>query len=93
MGWYVSAPAVIAGFALFLIVGIAIGRRSVRALRRDAELLAFIEQTGYSLQCIRGINGDDDAWGVTDGTKVVSTTSYDLREAIESAAQGVTANG
>lgn len=93
MGWYVSAPAAVSGFALFLIVGIAIGRRSVRALRRDADLLAFLEQTGYSLQCLRGFNGDDDTWQVTDGIVAKGAASYDMREAIESAAQGVTANG
>ena len=93
MGWYVSAPVVIAGFAMALIVGIAIGRRSVRALRRDAELLAFIEQTGYSLQCIVDKDSLDNAWQVTDGIVAIGKPSFEIRDAIRSAASGEKLNG
>lgn len=79
-------------FAACLVFGIAIGRRSSRTVRRDADLLAFLEQTGYSLQCLCGFNGDDSTWQVTDGIVAKGAASYDMREAIESAAQGVTAN-
>ena len=34
-------------------------------------MLDFLEASGYSLQCLRGTNGDDDAWAVTDGANGV----------------------
>lgn len=74
------------GFAACLVFGYALGRRASRAVRRDADLLAFLEQTEYSLQCLPGINGDDPGWAVTNHNKTVGMPSFDIREAIASAA-------
>ena len=66
------------------VVGFIAGRSSTRAAKGDAELLAFVEQAAFSLQCLPGINGDDPQWAVTNGTKVVGVPSFELRDAIRS---------
>lgn len=71
---------------LTLIFGFIAGRFASRATRRDADLLSFLEQAEYSLQCLPGINGDDPGWAVTNHNKTVGMPSFDIREAIASAA-------
>lgn len=77
--------AILGGVALLFssyLAGLARGS----ATGRDTQLLDFLEAGGYSLQCLRGMNGDDDTWAVTDGAKgVIGLPAYDLREAVEAA--------
>lgn len=77
----VVMPAVFA-----LVAGFILGRASRRAATNDAELLAYVEQAEVSLQCLPGINGDDAQWAVTSGNRVVGMPSFELRDAIRSAA-------
>lgn len=67
------------------VVGFIAGRSSTRAAKGDAELLAFVEQSEFSLQCLPGQFGEDPQWAVTNGTTVVGTPSFELRDAIRSA--------
>lgn len=76
---------VIAVVWLFYLDAKRIRREAVRG-PHDTELLDALEGSGWSLQCVRGINGDDDAWCVTDGTsKQAGLVSYTPREALRSA--------
>lgn len=70
-----------------LLLGYLRGRASRRQeFAREAYPLEFLEANGYSLQCVRGINGDDDTWGVTDSQrKLVSLPCFTPREAVDSA--------
>lgn len=80
-----TAIAVVSG--LFgATIGFIAGRSSSRAAKDDAELLAYVEQAEVSLQCLPGINGDDPQWAVTSGNRVVGMPSFELRDAIRSAA-------
>lgn len=85
--------AVLVAAVLAAVAGFIAGRFSTRAARRDADLLAFLEQAEYSLQCLPGINGDDPGWAVTNHNKTVGMPSFDIREAIASAAGTEVTNG
>lgn len=77
--------AILGGVAL-LFSGYLAGLARGSTTGRDTQLLDFLEAGGYSLQCLRGMNGDDDTWAVTDGAKgVIGSPTYDLREAVEAA--------
>lgn len=77
--------AILGGVAL-LFSGYLAGLARGSSTGRDTQLLDFLEAGGYSLQCLRGTNGDDDAWAVTDGANgVIGLPGYDLREAVEAA--------
>lgn len=81
----ITAFAILGGVAL-LFAGYLAGLARGSSAGRDTQLLDFLEAGGYSLQCLRGTNGDDDAWAVTDGANgVIGLPGYDLREAVEAA--------
>ena len=81
----IAAFAILGGVAL-LFAGYLAGLARGSATGRDTQLLDFLEAGGYSLQCLRGTNGDDDAWAVTDGVNgVIGLPGYDLRDAVEAA--------
>lgn len=74
------------GFAVGVVIGNAACRRLFYHAMRDADL-DYLASTGYSLQCIRGANRDDDIWAVTDGEhKMIGTPQFTPRDAITSAA-------
>lgn len=91
MDWYLTLAPM--GFAACLVIGIALGRWSSRKAREDADLFSFIEQTGYSLQCIVDTDSLDNAWQVTDGIVAIGKPSFEIRDAIRSAASGEKMNG
>lgn len=68
------------------VIGYFAGRVSTWNAVEDAGLLAYIEQAEVSVQCLPGINGDDAQWAVTSGNRVVGMASFELRDAIRSAA-------
>ena len=69
------------------LCGFMVARKETRAqFAAEAYQLEFLALNGYSLQCLRGLNGDDDTWAVTDGSsKVIGKPAYTPREAIDSA--------
>lgn len=77
--------AILLGIAL--AIAFQVGRSSRRrAVTHEAYPLEFLALNGYSLQCLRGLNGDDATWAVTDGSnKIVGTPCFTPREAIDSA--------
>ena len=91
MDWYLTLAPM--GFAACLVIGIVIGSWQSRKAREDADLFSFIEQTGYSLQCIVDTDSLDNAWQVTDGIVAIGKPSFEIRDAIRSAASGGKMNG
>lgn len=81
----ITVFAILGGLVL-LFSGYLAGLARGSSTGRDTQLLDFLEAGGYSLQCLRGMNGDDDTWAVTDGANgVIGLPGYDLREAVEAA--------
>ncbi len=76
-------------FAPYITVAIlsaVLGWAIARSKTRKAYELEFLYDNGYSLQCVQGVNGDDDEWGVTDrANKLVGRTAFTPRGAIDSA--------
>lgn len=77
--------AILLGIAL--AIAFQVGRSSRRrAVTHEAYPLDFLALNGYSLQCLRGTNGEDDLFAVTDGSsKVIGKPAYTPRDAIDSA--------
>lgn len=84
----IHAAAVVAPVVFGAVAGFIAGRFSARAAREDADMFSFIEQTGYSLQCIVDTDSLDTAWQVTDGIVAIGKPSFEIRDAIRSAASG-----
>lgn len=64
---------------LAAVFGYLLGARRIpTGVMSDTELLAFLETTGYSLQCVNSL------WVVTEGTTVVGLPGSSPREAITS---------
>lgn len=89
----IHAAEIILPAVFALAIGFIAGRFSARGILQDAELLAFVEQAEVSVQCLPGINGDDAQWAVTSGNRVVGMASFEIRDAIRSAAGAEVANG
>lgn len=79
-----AVAATIVGAGLVVTAGVYLfGRYFTRASVRDAELLDFLDVTGYSVQCLNG------QWAVTNAAHTLVGNKKDtIREAIESAASG-----
>lgn len=82
----IHAAEIILPAVFALAIGFIAGRFSARRAVEDAELLAFVEQAQVSVQCLPGINGDDAQWAVTSGDRVAGMASFEIRDAIRSAA-------
>ena len=76
-----------------ILFGYIVGRATNWRAQEDAELLSYVEQAEVSVQCLPGINGDDPQWAVTSNDRVVGLASFEIRDAIRSAAGAEVTNG
>lgn len=82
----IHAAEIVLPAVFTMVVGFIAGRVSARRAVEDAELLAYVEQAQVSVQCLPGVNGDDPQWAVTSGDRVLGMASFEIRDAIRSAA-------
>lgn len=82
----IYAAEIILPAVLSLVIGFIAGRFASHTAVADAELLAYVEQAEVSVQCLPGIDGDDPQWAVTSNDRVVGLASFEIRDAIRSAA-------
>lgn len=82
----IHAAEIILPAVFTMVVGFIAGRFSARRAVEDSELLAYVDQGQVSVQCLPGVNGDDPQWAVTSGDRVLGMASFEIRDAIRSAA-------